>query len=237
MAGEDHRLSLRALLEDEIADLLPTDGVEAAHRLIEDDELRIVQERLRQADALGHALAEAPDRSIDGVGQAHLRDHLVGAPLARLLVHPAEASAQIEELVRLQVLVHVGVLGQVPEATHLVGSGALFSEEANAPRGGKDEAEDRLDRGGLAGPVGAEDPEDLPLLHREIHAAHRLDLLPEEAEHEGLGEALHLEHGLGLAARRGLGIEERPLFWALLALGLALGLAHGLRSLTGAGPD
>ena len=47
------------LLDDEVADLLAADRIEAAHRLVEDEELRIVDQRRREPGALEHALREA----------------------------------------------------------------------------------------------------------------------------------------------------------------------------------
>ena len=59
--GEDvrvheHGLALRVQPHDEIADLLAADRVETAHRLVEEHDLRVVHQRLRDADALEHAL-------------------------------------------------------------------------------------------------------------------------------------------------------------------------------------
>jgi len=45
-----------ALGEDEVLDLLAADRIEAAHRLVEDEHLRVRDERRREAGALEHAL-------------------------------------------------------------------------------------------------------------------------------------------------------------------------------------
>ena len=50
-----------ALLEDEVADLLAADRIEAAHRLVEDEQLGVVHERGGEAGALEHALRERAD--------------------------------------------------------------------------------------------------------------------------------------------------------------------------------
>ena len=60
--AEEHRPPLVAKLQDQIAHLAPADGIEPGHRLVEDDELRIVDERLREADALHHAFRVLADR-------------------------------------------------------------------------------------------------------------------------------------------------------------------------------
>ena len=65
-----------ALVDDEVAHLLAADRIEAAHRLVEDEQLRIGDERRREAGALEHALRERAHRAIDGVGDAHALEHL-----------------------------------------------------------------------------------------------------------------------------------------------------------------
>ena len=63
-----------SLFDDEIAHLFAADGIEAAHRLVEDQELGIVHERRREAGALEHALRERAHRAIDRVGHADALD-------------------------------------------------------------------------------------------------------------------------------------------------------------------
>src|SRR5213079_3599528 len=56
-AEQDGRAAL-AQTGDQVAYLAPAHGVESAHRLVKEDNFRVVDERLRQTDALQHALRE-----------------------------------------------------------------------------------------------------------------------------------------------------------------------------------
>ena len=76
---EEDGAPLVALLEDQIAHLFSTDGIEAAHGLIEDQELGIGDQRRGQPGALQHALRQATHRTIGRVPDAHLLEHGAGA--------------------------------------------------------------------------------------------------------------------------------------------------------------
>ena len=54
--AEENRPALVAQLQDQLAHVAAADRIETRHRLVEDDELGIVDERLREPDALHHAL-------------------------------------------------------------------------------------------------------------------------------------------------------------------------------------
>ena len=56
--AEEHRAAAVAQPQDQLADLAPAERVEPRHRLVEEHDLGIVDERLRDADALQHALRE-----------------------------------------------------------------------------------------------------------------------------------------------------------------------------------
>ena len=56
--AEEHGAAAIAQPEDQRADVAAAERIEARHRLVEDHQLGIVDERLRDADALQHALRE-----------------------------------------------------------------------------------------------------------------------------------------------------------------------------------
>ena len=56
MAAHDDRLAQRAQIADEVLHPARAQRIEAGGRLVEDDQIGIVDERLGQADALTHAL-------------------------------------------------------------------------------------------------------------------------------------------------------------------------------------
>src|SRR6202041_352977 len=81
MAREEDRVTAELLFDDEVADLFAADGVEAAHRLVEDEELRVVYECRGERRPLEHALREGPRRSIDRLHDADALDDVADALL------------------------------------------------------------------------------------------------------------------------------------------------------------
>ena len=70
---EDDRLLLADLLDD-AADLGDLVGVEARGRLVEDEHLGLVHDRLREADALAEALRQFADERAQAIADAALLD-------------------------------------------------------------------------------------------------------------------------------------------------------------------
>ena len=60
MRAEKDGAALGAQAENEVANVTPAQGIKARHRLIQEQHLRIVEQRLREADALRHPLGESP---------------------------------------------------------------------------------------------------------------------------------------------------------------------------------
>ncbi len=85
----------------------------------------------------------------------------------------------------------IGVLALPGDVAHHAGRAA----------GGRDHAGEQLQRGGLAGAVGAEKGDELALLDRQVDAAHRLDraVLPaEQPAHRGQQALFLLVDAIGL---------------------------------------
>ena len=85
MAAENHRLAAPRQSDDEILDLAAADGVEAGSRFVEDDEVGIVDERLRETDAALHALGEFAHRARARLAQADHFQQLLGPIVALAL--------------------------------------------------------------------------------------------------------------------------------------------------------
>ena len=73
--------------QDEVADLLAADRIEAAHRLVEHHQLGIVHQRLREPDPLQHALGELAQRPVGARGPRP-------DPLEQLAARAARRSAR-----------------------------------------------------------------------------------------------------------------------------------------------
>src|SRR6266511_447276 len=143
----------------QLLELLLHERVQAAGRLVEDEQLRVVHERLYQADLLLVPLGQGADLpggvQLEPLGQ--LGDPLLGYPAAGVAEEP-------KQLVDPVPAVEAQLAGQVPDPPpdrHPLAA-RVGAEHAYPATGGPDEVEHQPDRGGLAGAVGAEEAEDLP---------------------------------------------------------------------------
>ena len=96
MGAEQHRLAAAAEVGDEILDLLRSDRIHAAGGLVEDQELRVVDQALREPDPPLHPLGELPHGPVlDRVEPHHLEQHV--DPLAAQPRGQAEQPAVVVE--------------------------------------------------------------------------------------------------------------------------------------------
>ena len=164
--GEDVRreedgLPRLAQAEDDVPDEPPADRVEAGHRLVEDDQLGVVDQGLREPGPLHHPLGEAAERGVRGPLQPHERQERPG-PLAADGCSQAEEPARVVEVLgRREVVVEVGVLREVSRAEAPGPRRERLAQHAGFSPVGLQEADEQLEGRGLAGAVRADVPEDL----------------------------------------------------------------------------
>src|SRR5438445_7610832 len=210
--GKEDGAALVPELEDQIAHVLASDGVEAAHRLVQDRDPRVADQRLRESQPLHHALGEFPDGPIRAARQTDAFEHL-RRPLAGIRARQStEAAGEHQILVSAQELVERGVFRQVPELTPGGdGSHALACDEGVA-RCRLHESEQHLQRGGLARAVRPEKAEDLARAHFERQILHRTHPAGKEADPIGLAQSLRADlrlHPAPLAALASAGNFSR----------------------------
>ena len=116
VAGEDDRLASTGQCQDEVFDFATPQRIQARGGFVEDDQIRVVDQRLSDADAALHALGEFADGARAGLVQAHHLDELLGAAAAFGRVDLEEAAEEVERLARVQEAVEVAFFGQVADA-------------------------------------------------------------------------------------------------------------------------
>src|SRR5262249_28282205 len=108
-----------------------------------------------------HALGVLAEDALAVGLEADLFDQLLGLGLARGRGHVEEPAVEVERLLGVEEAVQVRLLGQVADALVLADVGGGLADEEGIALGGEEQAEQQLDRGGLAGAVGPEQAEDL----------------------------------------------------------------------------
>ena len=164
-------------------DLIPHRGarlrVQARGRLVEEQHLRPVDQPHGHVEPALHAAGVGPDHPARGAGQVEPLQQLAGPPVQPPAAQALDAAGQQQVLPAGGGRVGPGSLGDHADgAAHGSGLGAhVETGHAGRPGIGLRQGSEDLDGGGLAGPVGAEQPEDRALLNREAEPVESADFL------------------------------------------------------------
>ena len=185
--GQKDRAAAVAVLGDDGVELLLHDRVKAARRLVEDEQLGVVEKRLDEADLLAVAARELAERS-GQVGLEALGEWLGEAET----LEPAQGGDVREQLAPGHALREAEVAGQVaqPRADGAAVAATIEAEQACAAARRMQEVQQRADRRRLAGAVGAEESEDLTAV-------------------DGQGEVMDAAGGVGVALGQAVGGDDR----------------------------
>ncbi len=173
--GEHHRHTLGGELPDELQELPGALGVEAERRLVHDDQPGLLQQHVGHAEPLPHAPGVGPHPGVGGLAESHPPEQPVDLG-RRLPPGDAVELRRVEQVLPAgHLVVEAHVVGQVA-GQPLDGDGIPHRVVAQHPDpafGGLGQAQEHQDGGRLAGPVGAEQPEDLTGPHLQVQAVHR----------------------------------------------------------------
>ena len=174
---EDDR-AVAAELLDELAHLELLVRVESVGRLVEDEDARVVQQRLREAGAALVALRQRLERLAAHALEVHAADRALDAALRVGAAESARVRDEAEELLDRHVGVRGRALGQVAEGA--LGGDRVVGEadalELDGARGRLEEAGDHAHGGALARAVRPEEAEHLSRGDLEVDPAHRMDV-------------------------------------------------------------
>ena len=199
---EDGRPLSRSLQND-LLEEVDIEGVEAAERLVEDQELRPVKHGGKELDLLLHALGQRLDGVIRPVDQLHALEPTLRLAARRVSAHSLEHAEEGQVFGHSHLLVQSTFLGQVadPLADRVVHRG---SEQLDLAAVRSDDVEHDPDGGCLPGPVGSEQSVDRTSRHVEIQLVDGR-LCAERLAHT-LESDRHLGHGnLGEDGRKSRG--------------------------------
>ena len=192
LRGQQHRGAVVDELADELPDTDPALGVEAGGRLVEEQHRRPVHERRREVEASAHAPRVGARRPVGGVDEVEALEQVgrarrdAGAGEMRELCHHAKVLAPGE------VVVDGCVLAGETDAGSNRGrvSHHVDAEHASPARVGPHGRGEHPDGGGLAGAVGAEQPEHGSGGHCEVDSVERdhvAEVLAQALDDDGRG--------------------------------------------------
>ena len=164
VGGEQHRDAERAEAGDQLEHLLAPERIEAGGRLVEQHQLGIAHERLGQLGALAHPGGEAADRPEARLVETDQVEDVRGPLAGGTRRQPTQLAERGHEVRRRLVGRQAVVLGHVAEPRpHGDGIGGdVDAAHLDAPLGRMGETEQQPKHRGLAGTVGADQPDAAP---------------------------------------------------------------------------
>ena len=144
VAGQQHRAATVGEHAQELTHPLDPAGVEPVERLVEDEHLRLTDQRGSEVEPLAHAQREASRPAMSGLGQPYLRQHVVDPVLAHPGLGGDDAQVVACAPVRVEALVEHGTHDSqrvrqvaVAQTADEGGAGVRFGEPEQHPhRGG-----------------------------------------------------------------------------------------------------
>ena len=154
--GREHdRAALGHQSEDHVAHVLHARRIEAVHRLVENEQLRIAEQASGHAEALAHAHRVLGHLVVGAVGDAHPLERRTDAAAGRGL---AGRGQDLQVLAAGQVAVETWLVDDGAHPGQCLGpvAGHGVAEQRHGAGVGVGESEQHPDQRGLAGPVRAE---------------------------------------------------------------------------------
>ncbi len=116
VAAVKNRFAVFGQLADQVLDNDHTIGVEAAQGLVEDDDVRIVNQAAGQQHLLFHTLAERIHTLMDVRKQSESRHHFADPAFTHVRFQSVQVAHKMQELGRRQNVVQLSQFGDIPDA-------------------------------------------------------------------------------------------------------------------------
>ena len=204
VGAEQHRPPLVPQRPYEVANVAAPERVESRHGLVQKDDLRVVDQRLRDPDALQHAARIRPQPAA-ALGSDAGPVELPRGPPAALGGRVAEQAPDVrQELFRRAGIGEARRLGQKADPAPDGGVAGRTAEDLGAARRRVDQPHQQPQRRGLAGAVRSEVAEHGAPRDVQRHPVERvMHARSPEAPAERLRELAELNHRHGRVAGRG----------------------------------
>jgi hypothetical protein len=181
MRGDQHRdAELRSRARDQAEHVFPAGGIESVRRLVEQEQLGIVDERLRQFHTLLHARGVAADQPVPLLVQSNVPQHLGGALARGLKRQPRHPPHVRDKVGTAHVDGETVVLGHVPDHPpnrHAVAA-HIHVEHRRATARWREQPEKDADERRLPGAIRADESDDAGF-HVEAEIVERDDAVGE----------------------------------------------------------
>ena len=154
VSGENHD-AFAGKVRKQVAEADAFFGIEPGGRFVDDEQLRIVEQGLGDADTLLHSPGEPAQRALADVGEVNQVEQFVNAALGGRRIQAFDCGQVLQELDRIQVGVNAEILRQIAEdgAHGIRVYGQVDVVPCDLARSGASDGGEDAHQCGLAGPV------------------------------------------------------------------------------------
>ena len=170
MGVQEDRPALCRFFLQQVADLPPSDRIDAVRRLVEQEDVGLVHQRGGQAEPLRHPFGELLDPHVGPVGEAHALEEPRDPGTEVRSIDARHPPEDRQRLARRQVPGETVPLREIADPAPALRVADANPEERCLVGRGMRQAQEDLDRGRLAGAVWAQKPEDLTRLDPQVDA-------------------------------------------------------------------
>jgi hypothetical protein len=187
MRGDQHTPAILSHGPDHIPDPMAGLEVEADGRLIQDQEVGLVQHRDRDVEPPSHAAAQERDDRVCPILEPDVAETRGHAPRAPRTIQLIQGREELEVLLAREIAIQRHVLAGHTHPGVCIGSDGP-TVQRHGPRVGRDDGTRNVDQGGLARTVRPNEPVDLPTVDRKAQLRQHTPLT------ERLADAVDPEH-------------------------------------------
>ena len=153
---------------DNVPNVAPSERIEGGGRFVQNNQIRVMQKRLRQSHALLHPPRKLPDSYIQFIAKPDALQHCRNAPLAAFGIHARQFSMQIQEFVCSKEVVELEFFGQKSHLSPRFHVADRFAEQKRAAGSRARHSKQHLNGRGFPRSVRPQKPKDLTGRHNEI---------------------------------------------------------------------
>src|SRR5215469_499860 len=168
VSREKDGLALSVQRMDEISHFASANGIESRHRLVKKHNLRFVQHRLRDSDALQHALRKLPQLGSSLFGQPDSLQELRDSQSAICQRHARENAVIVKKFDRRQIVIKIRLLRKKSNSRPNSRIPPRLVQNARRTCSRRDQPHQEFEGCGFAGAIRPQKSKNFPLRYLEM---------------------------------------------------------------------
>src|SRR2546423_10049744 len=162
-------------IDNEIANVARTGGIDAGGRLVQHDQLRFINQRLSQTNPLQHSFRVGAQSLIARIGQADQLEQFVNAAFQSRAIQAAKLAKKLERFFAGEKLVEISILRQEPDRFATFDQRTIAPENFCSSARRRCETENNFQGGAFARAVWSEQAINFTRFDTQIEIAHGRD--------------------------------------------------------------